>query len=307
MADMGRRALGALGAGLLPTAARAQVDPEILARYPNGTFLENLVVEPSGRVLFTSYFANRLEQWTRGAGAAVFATVPEHPVSLIALSDGRHALAVHGASFMDGAAAMRGRAALLILAPDGAMTSRIPLPEAIFPNGGMLIAPGLLLLADSALGRVWQVDLSTGAASVWLEHLSLTPVAGQPYPGVNGIKRAGDAVLLSNSARRSLLRVRVAGTAALGVPEPLAQMIGGVDDFAVAADGTIYAATHSEGLARLSPGAATPTTIAAPGVAGSTAVAITPDGGGLYALGTGGFAAGGRGEAVLARVAIPMA
>jgi hypothetical protein len=39
----------------------------------------------------------------------------------------------------------------------------------------------------------------------------------------------------------------------------------------------------------------------------STAVALTPDGRGLYALGTGGLASGGRGEAVLARMSIPAA
>jgi sugar lactone lactonase YvrE len=303
-----RRSLGLIAAGLaLPRTLRAQAAPETLARFPNGTFLENLVVEPGGRVLFTNYFARRIEQWSRGAGGALFTEVPDHPVSLTALGDGGYALAVHGASFMDGPAAMRGRAALLLLGADGSVTRRIALPEAIFPNGGLLIAPGVLLLADSALGRVWQVELATGAASIWLEHPLLAPVVGQPYPGVNGIKRAGDAVLLSNSAQRSLLRVRLGGTTAQGAPELMARMTGGVDDFAVARDGTIYAATHAEGLARLAPGATTPGLIAAPGVEGSTAVALTPDGRGLYALGTGGLSSGGRGEAVLALVVLPPA
>ncbi len=300
-----RRHFGIAAAGLaLSVPASAQAALDILARFPNGTFLENLVVEPDGRVLFTNYFARRLEAWSPGGGHALHAVVPDHPVSLTPLGGGRQALAVHGTSFMDGPAAMRGRAALLLLAPDGAVTSRIALPEAVFPNGALLIAPGLLLLADSALGRVWAIDLAAGAATVWLDHPLLAPVAGQPYPGVNGIKRAGDAVLLSNSAQRSLLRVRLSGTAAQGAPEPMAQMTGGIDDFAMAPDGTVYAATHAEGVARLASGAATPTTIAAPGVEGSTAVALTPDGRGLYALGTGGLASGGRGEAVLARVAI---
>lgn len=299
-----RRHLG-LAAAALPLPAVAQAGPDLLARFPNGTFLENLVVEPDGRVLFTNYFARRLEAWSPAGGHALHATVLEHPVSLTALGGGLQVLAVHGASFMDGPAAMRGRAALLMLAPDGAVTSRIALPEAIFPNGAWLLVPGLLLLADSELGRVWAIDLAAGTATTWLEHPLLTPVAGQPYPGVNGIKRAGDVLLLSNSAQRSLLRVRLSGIAAQGAPEVMARMTGGIDDFIVAADGTIYAATHAEGLARLTPGAATPTAIAAPGVEGSTAVALTPDGRGLYALGTGGLASGGRGEAVLARVALP--
>ncbi|MBU8540631.1 SMP-30/gluconolactonase/LRE family protein [Falsiroseomonas tokyonensis] len=270
-----RRGLGLLAGGLVAArAARAQSGTEILVRFPNGTFLENLVVEPEGRVIFTNYFARRLEAWSPGAGHSAFAAVPAHPVSLTPLGGGRHALAVHGTSFMEGSAAMRGQAALLLLDPAGNVTRRIALAEAVFPNGGLLLARDRLLLADSALGRVWQVDLETGAATSWLDHPLLAPVAGQPYPGVNGIKRAGDRLLLSNSAQRSLLAVGVDG----GTPTVLAPMTLGVDDFAVAPNGTIYAATHAVDLARLMPGASAPVAIAAPGVEGSTAVALTPDG-----------------------------
>ena len=78
----------------------------------------------------------------------------------------------------------------------------------------------------------------------------------------------------------------------------------GVDDFAVAPDGTIFAATHAEGIARLAPGAATPVLIPAPGLEGSTAVALARDRRSLFALGTGGVLDGGRGEAVLARMTL---
>lgn len=282
--------------------------PQVLARFPNGTFLENLVVAPeTGRVLFTNYFARRIESWSPDAGHAPFAEVPAHPVSLTALGAGRHALAVHGASFLDGPAAMQGQAALLLLGADGAVERQIALPDAVFPNGSLLLRPDLLLLADSALGRVWAVDLKAGTAAPWLDHPLLQPDPAAPYPGVNGLKlnATADALLLSNSATRCLLRVALDGVAPAGAPAVIARMTLGVDDFAVAPDGTIFAATHAEGLARLAPGAVAPTAIAAPGVEGSTAVALTPDGRGLYALGTGGLSRGGTGEAVLARVAIP--
>lgn len=288
-----------------PAAAQPAPAPEILARYPSGTFLENLAVAPDGRVLFTSYFARRIESWSSAAGAATHAEVPAHPVSLTPLGDGRHALAVHGASFTDGPAALRGTGAILLLGPTGAVTGRIPLPEAIFPNGTLLLTPDLLLLADSALGRIWAIELAAGTVRPWLDHPLLAPVEGRPYPGVNGIKRdgAGD-LLLSNSARRTLLRLRLAGAAPSGAPELRADMPFGVDDIAIAPDGTLYAATHAQGIARLPRGAATPTLIPAPGVEGSTAVALAPDARSLYALGTGGLLEGGRGEAVLARLRI---
>jgi hypothetical protein len=302
---MQRRHLLALAPALfLPGALRAQPAPEILARFPAGTFLENLVVTPDGGVLFTNYFARRIERWSQASSTGLLAEVPAHPVSLTPLGDGRQALAVHGASFLQGPAALRGTGAVLLLAADGGVQGRIPLPEAIFPNGGLLLAPGRMLLADSALGRIWAVDIAAGTAAPWLDHPLLAPVEGQRNPGVNGLKRRGEDLLISNSATRRLLRLRLAGGAPSGAPEVIAEMTGGVDDFAIAGDGTVYAATHATGIARLAPGATTPETIPAPGVQGSTAVALTPDGRALYALGTGGLSSGGRGEAVLARLRI---
>ncbi|MGK7870050.1 hypothetical protein [Falsiroseomonas sp. E2-1-a20] len=303
---LSRRALFAVASGLLAAPpAQAQQAPEILARFPSGTFLENLVVRGDGSVVFTNYFVRRLELWSPATGAATFAEVPAHPVSLAALPGGAMALVVHGAPFNGGPAAMRGSGAVLLLDAAGAMQRRIALPEAIFPNGALLLAPDRLLVADSALGRVWLVDLANGGATAWLDHPMLQPVAGRPYPGVNGLKRQGDALLLSNSAQRLLLRQAMAGDRPSGAPELRARMDTGVDDFAVAADGTIYAATHARGLARLAAGADAPVTLPAPGVEGSTAVALSPDGRALFALGTGGLLEGGQGEAVLARIPLP--
>jgi hypothetical protein len=307
-----RRTVSAALAGLIPAAfarhrpAAAQSAPEILARYPSGTFLENLALEPDGRVLFTSYFARRIESWSAAAGARTHAELPALPVSLTPLGDGRQALATHGAAFTEGPAALRGTGAILLLAPSGAVTARIPLPDAIFPNGALLLAPSLLLLADSALGRLWAIDLAAGTARPWLDDPLLTPVEGRPFPGVNGLKRDGaDHLLLSNSARRSLLRLRIANAAPAGPLALHAEMPFGIDDFALAADGTLYAATHAEGIARLARGAAIPTLLPAPGLEGSTAVALAPDGTTLYALGTGGLLEGRRGDAVLARLRLP--
>lgn len=302
-----RTLMAALAGGALAPSlpAMAQAAPDILVRFPNGTFLENLVVAPDGRVIFTNYFARTLEAWSAGTGHARLAEVPAHPVSLTALDGGRHALIVHGVPFNRGPVAMRGEAAILLVEADGTVARRIALAEAIFPNGALLLAPQRLLVADSGLGLVWSVDLASGAATRWLADATLAPVEGQPYPGVNGIRRAGDALLLSNSAQRLLLRQALAGERAEGAPQTVARMTTGVDDFVVAPNGAVFAATHATGIAMLAPGAATPSLIDAPGVEGSTAVALTPDQRGLYALGTGGVFAGGKGEAVLARITLP--
>jgi len=286
-------------------AATAQ--PEMLARFPSGTFLENLVLRPDGSVVFTNYFARGLEAWAPATGHRRFVDVPAHPVSLTVLPGDRLALVAHGTPFTTGPAAMRGAAILLVLGPDGTLQRRIPLPDAVFPNGGVLLPPDRLLVADSALGRIWQVDLASGAVATWLDHPLLAPVDGSRAPGVNGLKRdpRGAALLISNSARRSLLRVALdAGGNPAGVPALVAEMPTGIDDFDVAGDGTVYAATHRRGLAVL-PQGGTPRLIDAPGVEGSTAVLLSVDGTALFALGTGGMLEGLREEAVLARLPVP--
>lgn len=289
----------------LAGAAHDQGAVTPLARFPNGTFLENLVVGGDGRVLFTNYFARAIEAYLPVGGAMRFAEVDGHPVSLAARSEGRHALVIHGVPFTRGGAAMRGEAAVLLLGAAGATEGRIALPGAVFPNGILLLDPRTALIADSALGQVWALDLETGAATVWLAHPLLAPVEGRPSPGVNGLKRSGEAVLLSNSAQGLLLRVPLAGARAAGAPAQVAAMTSGVDDFAIADDGAVYAATHADGIALLRPGSAAPILLPAPGVEGSTAVALTLDGRALCALGTGGLFSGGKGEAVLARIALP--
>lgn len=309
---MRRRDMLALGlTAALPRAAAAQTPqagPQPLARFPAGTFLENLVVRPDGTVLFTSYFGRSVEAWSAATGPGRLAAVPIHAVSLTGLPDGGLALAGHGAPFTAGPAALAGSNAVLLLDAVGRVLRTLPLPEAGFLNGGLLLAPGRLLLADSALGRIWELTLETGAARVWLQDPALSPDPARPgLPGVNGLQRTADgrALLVSNSATRRLLRLPLdADGAPAGLPALVAEFPG-IDDFCVLPDGTIWAATHAEGVARLRSGAARPDVLPAPGLEGSTAVAPVPGGGALYVLGTGGLAAGGHGEAMLARLTIP--
>jgi sugar lactone lactonase YvrE len=282
--------------------------PHPLVRFPNGTFLENLVLRPDGAVLFTSYFARTVEAWSPAAGAFPFATLPVHPVSLAALPDGGFALAFHGVLYTEGPAALRGTGGVLLLDAAGQVRRRLPLPEGLFLNGCLLTAPETLLVADSTAGCVWSLDLGSGAVGTWLADPALAPDPAQPgRPGVNGIKPAagGGAMLLSNSVTRQLSRVPLdaAGQPA-GPPVPVATFPG-IDDFCVLPDGTVWAATHGPAIARLAPGATVAEAFPAPGLEGNTALLPAPDGSGLYVLGTGGISAGGTGEAMLALVPWP--
>jgi hypothetical protein len=309
-----RRSLVGIGLAAVTTAApaaiKAALQPEILARFPNGIFLENLIVTQAGLVRFTNYTARSVEAWSPSLGLGGSVPVPGHPVSLAIVGFGRIAVLVHGVPFTVGAAAMRGKSEIMLIDAQGAVVQRIALPEAVHPNGMMLLAAGMLLVADSAEGVIWAVDLGTERCDVWYRHHALRPDPSRSVPGINGIKRAGEALLLSNSASRQLQRLtlRPNGVAVQGEVSLHAAMPFGVDDFCLAADGTIYAATHARGLAALPPpGRLLPSQPAArlidvPGLEGSTAVAMAPNHRALYALATGGMLEGGQGAAVLARL-----
>lgn len=297
-------AMAALPAGQ-SVAQAPRVEP--LARFPSGTFLENLVVRPDGTVLFTNYFARRIEARSPVA-AGTWAEVPLHPVSLAMLDGGAVALAGHGAVFTAGPAALRGSGAVLVLDAQGRPQRRLPLPEAIFPNGMLVAAPGLALVVDSALGRIWAVPLDGAPPRVWLDDPALAGDPGRPaLPGVNGIKRSADGrtLLLSNSASRMLLRLGLDGAGQPdGAPAPVARFPG-IDDFWVLPDGTVWAATHGAAIARLRPGATEAEAFPVPGLEGNTALVAVPGAASAYVLGTGGLAEGGSGAAMLARVALP--
>lgn len=124
-------------------------------------------------------------------------------------------------------------------------------------NGGCMIAPTVMLIADSVAGLIWQVDLAAEggpAADVWLKHpsMDLDPHSTfkPPQPGINGIRYAARTrfVYYTCTAQKLFMRVLVdpATAAAVGEPE---QVGGGTmsDDFVIDEDAALaYVTTHRE-------------------------------------------------------------
>jgi len=89
-------------------------------------------------------------------------------------------------------------------------------------NGSCLLAPRVILLADSLAGVIWRVDLVddglTATASVWLRHHTMAPDPDNgftsplgPQPGINGIGYAArtNAVYYTSTAQKLFMRVAV--------------------------------------------------------------------------------------------------
>lgn len=282
----------------LLASERALPSPETLVRFPHGTYLENLAVTRDGAVVFTSYFDRTLRMWRDGQ-ASIVATLADHPVNVLPDANG-YVVLTHGASFLDGPAALKGTNQLVWVDARGAVVRSVEVPDLVFGNGMVRDDDKALLVTDAAAGVIRRIDLATGASTIWLDDpvMKADPTQPKGKLGVNGLKRDGTHILFSNSATRRVFRIAVAHGKPVGAPVLIGEAEG-ADDFAVGKD-TIYLATHRTRIVAIARGHVD--TIADRDVDGATSVALAPDHRSLYVLGTGGLFEGKDGEAALVRV-----
>jgi hypothetical protein len=235
-----------------------------VAVFPQYYLLENLAVRRDGSILVTA--ALQKELWYI---PPVQAAVPVEPVLLhtfgqlasgivetdpdvfhISTSGGRttHESALHRLDLRrwEPGEPVRAETVLEFGDPVGGL------------NGSCLLAPGVIVLADSVAGLIWRADLAAGdgqpTARVWLEDRSMaydpdSPLV-PPQPGVSGVRYAARTGYLyyTATAQRLFMRVPVdPGTHdPAGAPEFVA---GGVmaDDFCLDEDaGVGYLTTHRQ-------------------------------------------------------------
>jgi hypothetical protein len=124
-------------------------------------------------------------------------------------------------------------------------------------NGGCLIAPKVMLVADCFAGLIWRVDLPSDggkpAARIWLKHASMDYDPNGPMPdqpGINGVQYASKThyVYYTSTAKQLFMRVRVNPSThdPVGQPEFVA---GGrmADDFRIDENvGVAYLTTHRQ-------------------------------------------------------------
>ena len=125
-------------------------------------------------------------------------------------------------------------------------------------NGGCLIAPNTILLADMYANLIWRVDIAPDSgkatASVWLKHASMdfvpVPVTKPLQPGVNGVKYAFKTNYLyyTSTGKQLFMRVRVDPATYQPADEP--EFVAGgrmADDFCIDEDANVaYLATHRQ-------------------------------------------------------------
>ncbi|MCJ1377325.1 hypothetical protein MMC17_000419 [Xylographa soralifera] len=214
--------------------------------FPTNTFVENIAVRRSGEILVTVHNTSELIEISPEPPypAKVVHHFPANLFGIVEVGDDVFYISTGtiGAtgSFAIYKVALSHSSPLLV-------SKLVDVPEAVFPNGSAVLDPsrGLFLVADSLLGALFAIDTKAATASKWLQHDALTKVTDDPYtPGVNGIKLHSGHLYLSNTDAKTFLRVGVSSDRTLaGEIETVLERCS-IDDFAIDAQGDVYATSH---------------------------------------------------------------
>ena len=132
------------------------------------------------------------------------------------------------------------------------------IPEAHALNGATTASgnANIVLIADSALGAIWRVDVSNGAYSKVLQDPAFAPAGAIPL-GINGIHSHGADVYFTNSAKGTFGKLPVSSA---GIPTGSPTIIATTlspnytyDDFAIDASGNAFVTNHPNQLTRITP------------------------------------------------------
>ena len=264
----------------------APVPCRTVASWPAGHFAENLAVAPDGAVLVSLHSHNRVERYDPATGeVATWASFPA-PVAGLAFDRA-------GTLWATGGEIGKPPGLIWRVGANARVEHWLDIPGAVFMNGATLHPDGRrLFVAESVTGRVLVVDLIQPGYATWLADERLKP-ENQGTPGANGVKLFGGRVHVSVTDRNLLLRAPVAADGGCGPVETWAERLR-ADDFAFAADGAAYVATHPANSVLHLDADGTRTTLAGPdeGAVGATAVAFgrgPGDGHALYVTTNGGL------------------
>lgn len=264
-----------------------RVRSKIIATWPVGTFVENIVARDDGSLIVSIVTSHELALVRPGDKPRRFAVMPGPPTGLTLLGD---ELFVNvGEPGQEGWSIVR-------VSGDGHVAKLLDVPDARFLNGSAVFRGSILVVVDSILGRAFLVDTRSAEYSVWLDDELLRKSTSEPMmPGVNGVKTFHGHVYFTSTERSLVLRAPASRDGSAGKLEVLAERFVG-DDFALDVHGNLYITTHVHNqLQRLAPdGTRTVLAGAEDGLHGSTAAAFGhshEDRRALYVTTTGGIVA----------------
>lgn len=267
-------------------AAESPHAPETVATIPSPAFNENIAEDTDGTFYVTGAFESNV--WKISGGQAEkFAHLDQYAVILgvAALPDGLVVGAFRRDFRQPGGIDFAGVGSEVVVLDKktGKVVASTQGQAGQVFNGMVADGRGKVLITDSLGASVWQFDPKAHALSLWLKDDALASSSAAAL-GANGIKVAGDWVYIANRDKLSIFRVRIdAGGKAQGPLTLVMKDLPHADDFAVAADGTIYLPPGDQSkaspLVRIPPSGEI--TLHAIGPAGASAV-VSRDGKWVY-------------------------
>jgi len=204
----------------MATAALADISP--IASFPQHFFLENLAVRADGSILVT--VLNHKQLWYVPAphGSQPVTPVLVHTFDGFAMGIVETQPDIFYVSTAGQATLERFDMRGWVPRTPVKSTRVLTFDQPAGLNGACLLAPRVILLADSLAGLIWRVDLAddglTATASVWLQHHTMAPDPDSgltsplgPQPGINGIRFAArtDVVYYTCTGQKLFMRVAV--------------------------------------------------------------------------------------------------
>jgi hypothetical protein len=252
----------------MQTQETAQAKLTTVAVFPPKSFLENLAVRADGSVLVTEILQKQLWYVPPPAAGAPAGPVPVHTFDQFTMGIVETEPDVFYINTSDPFTAHQSFLHRLDLRqwnpgePAPAETVLEFPGQAGGLNGSCLLAPGVIVLADSLAGLIWRADLPAGggpaSARIWLQHDSLAPVAGSApvlgmvprQPGVNGVRYAARTHYLYYTSTGQQLFMRVPVHPGSRDPAGAPEFVAGAtmaDDFCLDEDADVaYVTTHRE-------------------------------------------------------------
>ncbi|WP_405861625.1 hypothetical protein OG361_39845 [Streptomyces sp. NBC_00090] len=245
-----------------PAAAGDPVvsDPRVVAHFDFalGQTPENIALEPDGSANLTLSFARQVVNVDKQGTKRILATLPAVANPNTPVIGAAAALGIaraHDGTLYVTYATGTAETGIWRIKTDGSAPVQIAtLPATGFPNGLALDEEcGTLYVADSVLGTVWRVPREGGSPTAWATGEALRPLpAPDGVVGANGLKVHNGAVWVSNTDRKTLLRIPVRSDKSAGAIETRATGLDGIDDFAFTGrDDTALAALNTDNVLAL--------------------------------------------------------
>jgi hypothetical protein len=210
----------------------------------SGTWFENLAIRPNGEIIATRM--DTPELWlinpiTRKGRS--FVTIPG-VTGAIGISQHTHDTYVVGAGNVtaDPFDFEAGSMKIFLLKFKGGSPSLklvTALPNAMFINGITSWSSTEILVSDTVLGAIYQIDIGKGFIKNTLLH--------EDFAGINGIRVQNGFLYYVSNNNQTFFRIPIAGDFTI-TDSPKAILSGiSMDDFALNPDGTAYIATVAMG------------------------------------------------------------